>query len=57
MLNDKIDENINRNQFGGMGRASTTSPWARQNIGTTQGGKTSMVHIYLLYQYKLRKMW
>ena len=24
MLNDKIDENINRNQFGGMGGASTT---------------------------------
>ena len=32
------------------------SPWARQNIGTTQGGKTSMVHIYLLGQYKLRNM-
>ena len=36
---------------------TTFSPWARQNIGTTQGGKTSMVQIYLLYQYKLRKMW
>ena len=33
------------------------SQWARQNIGTTQGGKTSMVQIYLLYQYKLRKTW
>ena len=35
---------------------SLYSPWARQNIGTTQGGKTSMVLIYLLDQYKLRNM-
>ena len=35
---------------------SSYSPWARQNIGTTQGGKTSMVQNYLLHQYKLRNM-
>ena len=31
--------------------------WARQNIGTTQGGKTLMEHIYFLRQYMLRNMW
>ena len=31
-------------------------PWARQNIGATQGGKTSMVQIFLLHQYKLGNM-
>ncbi len=30
--------------------------WARQNIGTTQGGKTLMEHIYFLRQYMLRNM-
>ena len=29
------------------------SPWARQNIGTTQGGETVMVKMYLLYQYNV----
>ena len=54
---DSVDHDILMNKLYKIGvRGRAYSPWARQNIGTTQGGKTSMVHIYLLGQYKLRNM-
>ncbi len=46
MVNDNIEENINRNQFGGMGGASTTDAIVEMIIFTTNDQSHSTTGVY-----------